>query len=82
MTHVYLRMIRETIHVSISKLLSLSVWATHHLQLFLPELRLLRLVEERKVANMMDEDVSKDWEFGIKGRDLAVLGTKWRTESL
>lgn len=47
---------------------------THHLQLVLPELLLPGLVEERKLADMVDEDVAQDGEFGVERRDLAEFG--------
>lgn len=55
---------------------------THHLQLILPELLLVCLVEKWEVANMVDEDVPQDRQLRIHGRDLAVLRSKGRTESL
>lgn len=40
---------------------------THYLQLILPELLLLRLVEKGEIANMVHEDITKDRELGING---------------
>lgn len=36
---------------------------THHLQLILPKFLLVCLVEEREVANMVDEDIPEDREL-------------------
>lgn len=43
------------------------------LQLVLPEFFLARLVEEGEVADMVDEDVAEDGEFGVDGGDFAVF---------
>lgn len=46
---------------------------THYLQLILPELLLLGLVEKGEIANMVHENITKDREFGIDGGDFAKL---------
>lgn len=43
------------------------------LQFVLPEFLLAGLVEEREVADMVDEDVAEDGEFGVDGGDFAVF---------
>lgn len=55
---------------------------THNLQLVLPELLLVRLVQERELAHMVHEDVSQDGEVGLEGRDLAVFRAKGSAEAL
>ena len=55
---------------------------THHLKLILPELLLARLIKEGKVANMVDEDVSQNGQFGLLRGDFTVIGSKWRAEAL
>lgn len=47
---------------------------TYHLKLVLPELLLPRLIEERKVAHMVDEDVPEDGQLGVEGGDLPKVG--------
>jgi len=51
------------------------------LQLVLPELLLLGLVEEGKLAHMVDEDVSKERELRVQRRDLAKVGLEGRAEA-
>jgi len=46
---------------------------THYLQLILPELLLLRLVEKWEIANMVHEDITKDRKLGVNGGDFAEL---------
>jgi hypothetical protein len=46
---------------------------TYDLELVLPKLLLLRLVEEWELADMVDEDISQDWKLRIKGGDFAEL---------
>lgn len=59
-----------------------SATATHHLELVLPKLLLLCLVEEGKVANMVNEDVSQDRELRIEGGNLAHVGLERRAKTL
>lgn len=54
---------------------------THHLQLVLPKLLLLGLVEKGKLADMVDKDVAEDGETGVERRDLANVGAEGRAES-
>lgn len=54
---------------------------TYHLELVLPELLLLRLVEKRKVAHMVDEDVPEHGEIGVEGGYLPKIGLEGGTES-
>lgn len=58
------------------------VAATYHLQLVLPKLLLAGLVEEGKVANMVNEDVAKDGQLGVEGRDFADVRLEGRAEAL
>jgi hypothetical protein len=46
---------------------------TNNLQLVLPKLLLLGLVQEREVANMMYEDISQYRELGVLRRNLALV---------
>lgn len=55
--------------------------STYCLQLVLPELLLLRLVEKGKFADMVHKDVSKDWKLRIKRRHLAKVRLEGRAES-
>lgn len=43
------------------------------MQLILPELLLLRLVEKWEIANMVHEDITKDRKLGVNGGDFAEL---------
>jgi hypothetical protein len=54
---------------------------TYHLELVLPELLLLGLVEEWEFADMVDEDVPKDWKLRIKGGYLAEVRFERGTKS-
>ncbi len=54
---------------------------THHLQLILPKLLLLGLVEEGELADMVDKDISEDGQLGIEGRHLPEFGLERCTES-
>jgi len=51
------------------------------LQLVLPELLFAGLVEKGEVADMVDEDVAEDWQFGVFGRYLASIGAEGRAEA-
>jgi hypothetical protein len=55
---------------------------TYHLQLVLPKLLLLGLVEEREVADMVDEYEAQQGELRVLGRNLASVGAKGRAEAL
>ena len=46
---------------------------TYHLQLVLPKLLLLRLVQEREIADVVYEDVAKDGEFRVLWSDFAGI---------
>lgn len=52
------------------------------LQLVLPEFLLAGLVQEGEVADMMDEDVAQDGEFGVNGGDFAVFGFEGGAEAV
>jgi len=43
---------------------------------------LFGLVEEGKVADMVYEDVSKDWELGIFWGNFSALRLEWGTEAM
>jgi len=47
----------------------------------LPELLLAGLVEEGEVADMVDEDVAEDGQFGVFGGDFARVGAEGGTEA-
>lgn len=46
---------------------------THHLQPILPKLLLVGLIEEGKVADVVDEDVAQDRQVRIDGGHLAIV---------
>ena len=46
----------------------------YHLQLILPKLLLLGLVEKGKLADMVDKDVSEDGQLGVERRHLPKVG--------
>lgn len=52
------------------------------LQLVLPEFLLAGLVQEGEVADMVDEDVAQDREFGVDGGDLSVFGFEGGAEAV
>lgn len=54
---------------------------TYHLELVLPELLLLCLVEKREVAHMVDEDVPEDGEVGFEGGYFPKIGLEGGAES-
>lgn len=54
---------------------------TYHLELVLPELLLLRLVEKWKVAHMVDEDVSEYREIRVERGYLSKIGLEGGAES-
>lgn len=56
--------------------------ATYDLELVLPKLLLLRLIQKRKVADMLDEDVPQDGELGFLRRHFALLRLERRAEAL
>lgn len=45
----------------------------HRLQFVLPELFLSCLVEERKIADMVDEHVAEEWQFRVLRRDFTGI---------
>lgn len=55
---------------------------TNRLELVLPELLLLGLVEEGKVADVVDEDIAEDGQLRILGCYLAGVGSKGSAEAL
>lgn len=52
------------------------------LQLVLPEFFLAGLVQEGEVADMMNEDVAQDGEFGVNGGNFAVFGFEGGAEAV
>lgn len=56
--------------------------STYSLQLILPELLLLGLVQEREVAHMVYEYVAKNRELGVLWGYLALVGAERGPESL
>lgn len=52
------------------------------LQLVLPKFLLAGLVQEREVADMVDEDVTENGEFRIDGGDFAVFGLEGGAEAV
>lgn len=54
----------------------------HHLQLVLPKLLLLRLIQKREFSNMMHENISQDRQIRIQWGDFTKLRSKRRAESL
>jgi hypothetical protein len=58
------------------------VSCTYHLQLVLPKLLLLGLVEEGEVAHMVDEYEAQQGELRVLWGDLAGVGAEGRTEAL
>jgi hypothetical protein len=46
---------------------------THHLQLVLPKLLLLGLVQKREVSHMVDEYVAQKWELRVFWGDFAGI---------
>lgn len=52
------------------------------MELILPELLLLGLVEKGEVSNMVNEDIAKDRQFRVDGGDLAKFRSKWGAKSL
>lgn len=55
---------------------------TYHLQLVLPELLLLGLVQEWEVADMVNKDIPQDWQFRVNGRNLAIFRSEGRAKAL
>lgn len=55
---------------------------THDLQLILPELLLMRLVQKWEIANMMHKDIPQNRQLGVNGRDFAKLGSEGGAEAL
>jgi len=53
---------------------------TYHLQLVLPEFLLPRLIKERELSHMVNEDVSQNGELGVQRRYLAKLGFEGGTK--
>jgi hypothetical protein len=43
------------------KFAACEVTRTYHLQFVLPKFLLLRLVQERELSDMMDEEIPQDW---------------------
>jgi hypothetical protein len=68
--------------VSLSFSSGLFVLNTYNLQAILPELFFMGLIQERKFADMVNEDISQNREIRIQRRDLAILGPKGSTKSL
>jgi hypothetical protein len=56
--------------------------ATYSLQLILPKLLLLGLVQEREVADMVHEYEAKNGEFGVFWSDLALVRAERRPKAL
>ena len=54
----------------------------YHLQLVLPELLLSRSIQERKVADVMDEYEPKDGEVRVDRGHLAIVGSEGRSKPL
>ena len=55
---------------------------TYDLQLILPKLLLTRLVEEWKVAHMVNENIPQNGQFRIHGRNLAKFRLKWCSKAM
>lgn len=52
------------------------------MKLILPELLFARLIEEWEIANMVDEDVAQNWQFGVDWRNLTKFRSKGGAEAL
>lgn len=62
--------------------LILRAGCTYDLQLFLPELLLLRLIEKRKLPNMVHKDIPQNRQLRVQRADLAKVGFKGGAEAL
>lgn len=51
------------------------------MQFVLPKLLFPRLVEKRKIANMVHEDVAEDGKLRIQRGDFAIVGLEGGAES-
>jgi hypothetical protein len=80
-------MIARTIFQVISAIIPsskviLRVGCTYDLQLFLPKLLLLRLIQKRKLSDMMHKDIPQDRQLRVQRTYFAKVGFERRAEAL